>query len=472
MSRRTNLRPGKPRWDEIIKSSRTAGRRGRLPRGARRGLVYALVVVGVFALLGAGILAYVQLRLKSNSEQIPELSSQRPDEPMNVLVLGSDSRAVLPEEELAKFDPTGEDRESGQRADTIILIHLDEKREQALLIHFPRDLRVTYPNGKIGKINGVYSLGTGPLVDTVESFTRLPVHHFVEVNFVGFRNIVNALGGVHVFFEEPINEPDSGLNVPAGCTELKGDQALAFVRVRKIDDDFGRIRRQQLFMSLMMERITSAGTLLNPIRVVRLVNQISSNVTTDADLSISDAQKLAFRLQGFDPERVDMRVVPSSPARIGGVSYVIHHQGQTDALFQAIRERQSLPDYGRTGVSAIDPAGVRVSVLNGTTVDGLAAKAAEELTARSFQVAGKPSNADRSDYAKTTAFYKEGYEQQARLVGGFYGAEVKPLPGAIIAEGEVVLVVGTDFAEGRATPPPPPPPGQPPAKPLIHRCDS
>lgn len=471
MSHRSPTLSTGPRWDEIIKSSRSA-RRHRFRSGRRRrGAFFALMVLAILAVLSGGVFAYLQLKLRGNSQTIEALASQKPDQPMNVLVLGSDSRAALPEEELEKFDPTGRDRSTGRRADTIILIHIDEVREKAVIVHFPRDLRVRHPNGGLGKINGVYQKGPDAMVETVQSFTGLSVHHFVEVNFVGFRNVVEALGGVDVYFERPIEEPDSGLNVPSGCVKLTGDQALAFVRVRKIDNDFGRIARQQLFVSLMMDKITSARTLFNPVKIIRLVNLFSKNVTTDAEISIGDMTKLGARLRSFDPQRVDMRVVPSSGRNIGGVSYVIANDRQTKALFAAIRERKPLPDYGRTGVSPVDPADVNISVLNGTAVKGLGAKAFEELRAKEYSMAEPAKNADRDDYAKTIVFFKEGSDEKARLVAAPYGAQVKPLPASIEARGDVVVVLGADYSKGGATPPPATKePGKPAPKPLVHSC--
>lgn len=467
MRRNTLSRP-QPRWEEIIRSSRGA----RLKRrSGHRGLTYLGLFLAVVALLSGGIYAYLQLKLKANQEVIKELSSQVPDQPMNVLIVGSDDRSVLPDDEIQKFDPTGSDRKTGRRSDTIMLLHLDEKREQAVILSFPRDLRIKYPNGRIGKINGVYQQGAGALVDAVEEFSGLPVHHYVEVNFVGFREIVEALGGVDVFFEKKINEPDSGLNVPAGCVELKGEQALAFVRIRKIDNDFGRIARQQLFISLMMDKVTSAGTLLNPIKLIQLVNLFSENVTSDANLSVNDARKIAWRVRSFDPARVDMRIVPSSTPNLGGVSYVVHNPRQTEALLTAIRERKPLPDYGRTGVSPIDPADVRVQALNGTSVTGLALKGEEELKSKGYEIAAPASDADSESYAETTVFYKEGHQEKAAFAASAYGAEVKKLPQSLFTVADVVVVFGVDYSEGRATLPPPPPPGaKKPAPPLIHRC--
>ncbi len=452
-----------PGWDQIIKER---GRRGRhrWSRGARLAF-YTFMFVLILSLIAGAVLAYVVIRLGGERQDIAELSSQAPKAPLNVLIVGSDSREGLSPEELKKFDPEGTDRKTGRRADTIILVHVDEKRDEVVLVHFPRDLRVALPGGKTGKINGAYQGGAGSVVKTVESFTGLEMNHYVEVDFTGFRSIVDALGGIDVFFERPINEKDSGLNVPKGCVRLKGDQALAFVRVRKIDSDFGRIARQQLFVKLMMEKLTRKGTVLNPIKVVKLVNLFSKNVKTDADLAISDMKTLALRLRGFDSSKLDLRAVPSSGARIGGVSFVVANKRQSDALFAAIKERKALPDYGRTGVSTLEPEDVEISVLNGTRVDGEARKVADALKAAGYQVV---ATGDASPHAATTVYFGPGHDEKARLVAARYGAPVKAMPPAVIVETPIALVVGADGAKpvsipanpAGPTPPKSPPPNQ------------
>ena len=143
------------------------------------------------------------------------------------------------------------------------------------------------------------------MVQAVNSFTGLPIDHYVEVNFSGFRNIVDTLGGVRVRFSQPVNDPDSGLNVPAGCVTLGGDQALAFVRVRHVDSDYGRIARQQFFVQLVMKQVLTAGTLLNPLKVIDLVNAGAGNVTTDSGLGAGNIEKLAVQLRNFTARAVD-----------------------------------------------------------------------------------------------------------------------------------------------------------------------
>jgi LCP family protein required for cell wall assembly len=448
---------------------------------ARAGLVFLVLFLAAGALV-----LYANIRINRIDMALPD---RIPDKPMNVLILGSDSREGLSAEDQARLDPTGKDAKSGRRADTIVLVHIDEQQRKALVVHFPRDLKVTFPDGRTGKINGAYQKGPEAMVRTVEKVSGLPVHHYIEMNFVGFRNIVNALGGVDVYFEKSLKDKDSGLNVKKGCVELKGDQALAFVRVRKIDSDFGRIARQQLFARLVMDKVVSAGTLLNPVKVTKLVSFGASNITADSGLGPGDMTAIARRLRSFDPNEVDMRVYPSTPSD----SFVYANQKEADALFTALREGAALPDYGKeaarnvdTGVAArpaaappatpaappVKPGDVSVSVLNGTPKVGVARMEANKLTAKGFKVI-EVTDADSANYKQTVVFYRKGKEPEAKAVAALYGAQTKPVPATIQPQGDVALVMGarsgTPVPAATQAARAPTPPAAPP-KPLIHAC--
>lgn len=474
----------------ILKTGR-GSRRARAPKLVKALAVFAALAV-FLALVAGGILLYANIKVKGNQEEV-DVAEQPPNEPMNVLVLGSDSRANLTAEQQAEFGDT--EVVPGRRADTIMLLHLDERREKAVLIHFPRDLRVLDPEGEAVKINSIYGLGPDAMVKTVSDFVGMPIHHYIEVDFNGFNQIAETIGGVEVYFERAVKDRDSGLEQPKGCVTIQGDQALSFVRARKIDDDFGRIRRQQLFMKLMVDKIATPGVVLRPDRVISLVNTFSQAVRYDAELSLGDIKTIGLRLRKFNSGNLDMRVVPSAGARLNGVSYVVANEKQSDALFGALASRQPLPDYGRTGVSAIDPQDVRVSLLNGTEVDKLAFFEGEQLKAKGFQVV-ETGNTDA--HPLTTVYYAEGFQDQGRLLANTYGGELKELPATIAASGQVAVVLGQNFADTHPVPsgspgatptsaaaptpavsagppapvaPAPPVPPAPVAKPLVHACD-
>lgn len=405
----------------------------------------ALAVLLSLALLvggsGAAFYVYANSKVKDNREQV-EVDQREPDEPMNVLVLGSDSRENLTPEQLAKFG--GTEVVYGRRADTIILIHLDDRAEKAVLVHIPRDLLVQDQEGKAVKINGIYSRGPDAMVEAVSKLTGMPIHHYLEIDFNGFNLISEAIGGVEIFFEEAVRDEDSGLNQPQGCVKIEGDQALAFVRARKIDDDFGRIRRQQLFIKQMVDKIATPAVVLRPDRILSLVNVLSQAVKYDSELSLGDLWNLSPRLRKLNSADLDLRVVPSAAAEINEISYVVADERQAGALFSALASGSPLPDYGRTGLSSIDPKDVQVSVLNGTDVPTLALNESVILKGKGFQVV---ETSDTAPHSSTTVYYAEGFREQGHLLASTYGALIEALPSAIVASAPIVVVLGADFAK-------------------------
>jgi len=235
-------------------------------------------------------------------------------------------------------------------------------------------------------------------------------------------------------------DPDSGLDVPAGCVSLSGEQALAFVRVRNIDPsaDYGRIARQQFFVQLVMNKLLSAGTLLNPVKVVQLVGIGAGNVKTDSGLGTATMEKLALQLRSFGPNDLDFRVVPSRAQYVGDASYAVSYAGQSVALFDAIKNGTPLPDYGRQG-TALTPSNVQTTVLNGTATPGLATQAEADLKAAGYPVVAT-GNAGSTSYAATVVYYNPGSLDKASLLAQVYGrATVAPLPPQIQASGDAVV---------------------------------
>lgn len=213
--------------------------------------------------------------------------------PLHVLITGSDSRADLtPEDRIALTTGSA----SGERADTIMLLTIDGTR--AGLLSFPRDLSVQRCDGSTGRINGAIAIGGAScLVDTVRRLTGIPVHHHVTVTFGGFRDVVDAVGGVELCLERPIRDRSAGIDLPAGCQVLDGASALGYVRVRKIDSDFGRIERQQDFLRALADEIVDPTLLVRPWRSVPLVVGTSRALTVDQRLGPIDLVRLAVGMR-------------------------------------------------------------------------------------------------------------------------------------------------------------------------------
>lgn len=238
----------------------------------------------------------------------------------------------------------GNDSLGGQsqaRTDTIILARLSASDRSVVLLSIPRDTRTEVPGYGVTKINHAGAYGGVPLaIETVKLFTGLPVHHYVQLNFAGFKTIVDMLGGIDMYVDRPVNY-GQGIVVDTGMQHLNGTQALAVVRNRKAypEGDFARARNQRAFLSAVARKAAAADQLT---KLPRLLAESADNIGTD--LSIADITSLVRTygeaLQGDTPGYT----VPGSTATIGGVSYVITDDGAASALFQAIGRGETPPE--------------------------------------------------------------------------------------------------------------------------------
>ena len=193
--------------------------------GARRTVKFGLLglLVLLVFVVSAGIFTYIKIQsnLSKGRHSFEGLIDPPPKGALNILVLGSDRRDVIEGSARTERQFKGG---SGQRADTIILVHLYPGAKKAVLVSFPRDLRVNIPGHGMNKINAAYPLGGANLmIKTITQLTGLPIHHYVEVNFASFQNIVDAVHGVPLYFPKPVKDRKSGLDIPsAGCINLNG----------------------------------------------------------------------------------------------------------------------------------------------------------------------------------------------------------------------------------------------------------
>ena len=242
---------------------------------------------------------------------------------VNYLIVGSDTREGLSREEIKRLKVGGTDVAAGRRSDTMLLIHISKKRDKAAIISIPRDSYALIPEhsnsqGKVipaaySKINSAYNWGGAPLlIETLESMSDLRIDHYVELNFVGFVRMVDALGGVEICTKKDINDPKSHLTLPAGTHVLDGIDSLKFVRTRFFDGlgDLGRMKRQQEFASAMLRKATSAGVLLNPVKMVDFINSALDSVVTDEGLSQGDLLTLGKQLRNLSASNVRTLTIP------------------------------------------------------------------------------------------------------------------------------------------------------------------
>jgi LCP family protein required for cell wall assembly len=307
------------------------------PHRSRRrvALVVGGALLGVVALAGAS-LALVVRDLESNVEreqvfdaiderERPEPEPEgttRPSRPLDILVLGSDSR----DDEIgAEYQGEGDENFEGQRADTTLVVRLNADRDAAWVVSIPRDSWIERPacTGPAGEklparsdlfANAFRDGGVSCVVRTVESLTGVRLEHTVVVDFSGFTEMVSALGGVPVCLDEPFRPNRVDLQLPPGRHVLQDRDALDFVRARYgVDDgtDLRRIERQKDFMASMLDRALSRQLLVRPDRLLRFLNAATSSLRVDEDLDLRD---LALSLRGIEGERVLFSTVPLDPS--------------------------------------------------------------------------------------------------------------------------------------------------------------
>lgn len=401
---------------------RVAARPRYWPRRLAVGLIVFLVLC---ILVAGGGYVYVRYQLgRIGRLEIPGLGGGG-DDVMNVLLVGSDSRDRLTGD-LA--EQAGKEQVSGKRSDTIMVLHVDPKQTKAAILSIPRDLYVPIPGtGGSDRINAAFSDGGAQsLVKTVEASLDIPINHYVEVDFVGFKEIVDAVGGVDIYLPAPVRDESSELDIPkAGCVSLDGRQALAFVRSRNFETfesgrwqvdptaDLGRIQRQQDFMRRIMRKAVSSG-LTNPVKLNRLINIGVRQVTLDSAMSTSDIGRLARRFRSLDPETVDMITLPTRPVTRNGSSVLALQTEEAQRYIDRLNGKAP-PDPAALGVQ---PADVRVRVLNGSGAGGVAREASERLQDAGFNVADR-GDADTYDYTRTVIRHAPGQRAKAQLLEGF-----------------------------------------------------
>lgn len=234
----------------------------------------------------------------------------------NFLVTGSDNGACVDQ-----LDPTIGDRDAlGERSDTIMVWRVNPVANQLAVLSFPRDLWVTLPGGRKGRINEAYERNDpSRLIDTLQLNFGVPVDHYVQIDFCAFRQLVDAVGGVEVPFEFPARDRRSGLAIPdTGCVRLDGTTALAYVRSRHYEfedpigsgnwikdgtSDFGRISRQQDFVRRTISKVVSEG-MYTPDVATALIEANREYLVTDAELTPRRMLEFANTLRKLDPSSV------------------------------------------------------------------------------------------------------------------------------------------------------------------------
>jgi LCP family protein required for cell wall assembly len=466
------------------------GRRSpRKPAGARNhsSLILAtLASVVALVLAGGSLAAYAKYRSVwdgiNRVDVRADLGHKRPPldpNAQNILVIGSDSRSGKNGRLGGRSDI------GGSRSDTIMLLHVAPGAHQIAVLSIPRDsvvpiLKCTAENGTTGQtaqpsseieqINATFAYGgPGCLWETIEQTTGIHINDFVELNFLGFVKVINALHGVTVCLPQAVHDPVSRLNLTAGKHHIDGLQALAFWRTREgigLGDDPQRIQRDQFLMASLVQGVERSSLLKSPTTMLSVIDTLTAHhyLTTDSGLTPTTMLRLGEALRGIATEHVQFVTVPwntytgnaqwissSQTPATGNSAWVQWLQPQANDLFSAIAHDTKLPKASKQKkVKTISPALVKVKVLNGTSKFGLGASTATSLSTRGFDVVGQASDAANSNYTSTVIEYTGAAELPAAQTLAQLFGNVTLRPKAHLAGPAIRLILGSSFTALKA----------------------
>jgi LCP family protein required for cell wall assembly len=468
-----------------------AGQAASYDHAQRRSRIIGRIVVGFFAVvvLLAGIGGVVYNKILGGVHFTKSLSSVLDDKTRpakvaanpgttggatgtakNILILGVDSRLG----ENSQYQVTSGAKQTETLSDTAILAHLSGDGKHVTLVSIPRDSVVDIPACKKVDVNGnpvldstgnpIYTKKTRALFNeaiqlggpyctaqTLESLTGVRVDDYLEIDFTGVVKMSNALGGVALTMCKAIHDSNTGLNLPAGPVNLKGQQALAFVRARyglTGGDDLHRIQRQQQFMASMVRKALTSANFFDPTTMISFYSAVANSLSTD--MNRTQLVDLALHYRHTDTSSIVFVTVPTYAAPKGDPFYqhLYWSEDEANALFTYIHDDRDIPvttaDGASVGTITVPRSQVSVKVLNGTTINGEARQVRDELVAQGFNVTSIGSATD-VPVAKTTVTYQASHTTSMQTLSA--ALKVAPQQVTDAAAGStIVLTIGQDWA--------------------------
>ena len=474
---------------EVERAARTRPRRDRAPRGRRHrrlkwmlGIVGAVVVLLVAAV--AGDAWYLNHRI--HRVAVGGLADQPKKGAdvgtMNILMVGSTSRCALkvqnPAYGLCSQGVTG------VNSDVIMILHLNPATHAVSILSIPRDLFV--PNARVtgaNKIDAALAEGPTQLVRAVEQDFGIPIQHYVELNFDSFAGVVDALGGISMYFPEPVYDAYSGLNIrTTGCIHLNGTQALQVVRARHLQykgptvttnyapdwpmeaqSDLARIRRDHEFLRVLASAVQKQG-LGDPLTDQRLVSNVVGQLQVDSGFSAGQMISLVLGFHSVNVGQAPQVTLPVAVGQFGSYYYKGGDYGDIEFPSQPLDSQVIDQFLGLS--SSVDtfnggtlpaPSSVPVSVLNGTGALNQAADTAQGLKALGYPVVTIGDTPSVGAESETVVYYaarKPTLEAAAQTVAhSLSGAVIMAVNPAMVSPGaEVTVVTGTDFSVNSPAP--------------------
>ena len=473
--------------DTDTKPSRMRRRKARESSRRRRRVKWAILVIGIalFVLLGS-LFGYVWF-LNSEIHRVkvrglgasPTAGVTKDTE--NILLVGSTDRCALKQQSTA-FGLCSQGV-NGINSDVVMILHLDPNTRRASILSIPRDTFV--PNARTtgaNKIDTALFEGPSQLVSAIQADFGIPINHYVELNFETFQGVVEALGGIRMYFPMPLYDGLATLNIPtAGCQSLNGFQALAVVRARHLqykppgvtstdprtwpqdpESDLSRIRRDHEFLRVLASAVAKRG-LGNPFTDRALVAAVAPNLQVDSSMSASDMVSLVLKYHSVDALTAPQLTIPVIVNN--SLSYVYQGSDYGSVEFPSQPADQQVTDQflgqkpftdAMTGKPLPPPASVNVAVLSGTGVESQATKTAAQLQELGFQISATGTGKYQGSLSETLVTYSSpAKEAQAQAVAHQLSGAVIMAQGPTPAGSDVAVTTGSNFS---VNPPPPPPP--------------
>ncbi|MDA8116399.1 MAG: LCP family protein [Actinomycetota bacterium] len=424
-------------------------------------IAVAVLAIGGFALYGQILLDRVH-RVVIKSE-VPQQSGQ----PINILLIGNNTRTGLNPAEAKSFGSASQ--VGGGRADVSMIAHFDPKTKQVTLLSIPRDLFMPIPGTKQlqrvdAALNPTSKTGgqenPDQLVRTIEYDLGIPIQHYVELNFDTFQGVVNALGGIRMYFPMPVRDKESGLNVTTpGCRTLNGFQALQVVRARHLDyqtpqgvwvrdplGDLSRTRRDHIFLKVLAEQVKAKG-LSNPVQDLKLLQNVYPYLTLDSAFSESELLSLVLTYRHADPATAPTGTLPIA-FEGGNTGYVYNGANYGAIVFpQEPADTQMIAQLAGLATPSIAPSSIRVAVVNGSHSAALATQTTQGLQALGYQATQAGSVAPTANPAESIIYYTPGNITKAEALKASLGGSV--IMGQVPSTGygaPIELLVGDQLA--------------------------